>query len=230
MRHAYGCTRRKHRLKHNVSGYWIEIGLALWISAQAYCLTMAICFQFVVHRGIGQTLGLRCTCGNGEALVWVNEIEEGGVIDKQNKRLESYGSDIRDQVLRTGDVIQCVNGQTQPHAIMRQLCIGSVIHMRIGRGALAGAVDALAAIPAVDRYAEFFVETRSIFVAENYDPRRVEAGGGYLCLTIGERVEIRRNSLAPGDSTNSYDWYFYGSCGPRSGWFPPDVLASNELQ
>ena len=92
--------------------------------------------------------------------------------------------------------------------------------------ALAGAVDALAAIPAADRYAEFFVETRSMFVAENYDPRRVEAGGGYLCLTIGERVEIRRNSLAPGNSTNSY----YGSCGPRSGWFPPDVLASMRLQ
>ena len=107
---------------------------------------------------------------------------------------------------------------------MRQLCLGSVIHMRIGRGALADAVDVLAA------RAQFFEETKSMFVSENYDPGYFEAGGGYLCLSIGEKVVITGNSLAPGDSVNSFDCYVYGSCGGRSGWFPPDILALNELQ
>ena len=51
--------------------------------------------------------------------------------DKQNTKLEISGGDIRHQVLRAGNIIECMNGQTKLHAIIRQLSIQSVIHMRI---------------------------------------------------------------------------------------------------
>ena len=137
-------------------------------------LVMATHFQFVVRKDIGQTLGLHCGFVDGEALLRVNGIEEGGVIDKKNAKLESYAGDIRHQVLRADDIIECVNGQMKPHAIMRQLCLESVIHMRIRRGTLTDVVDALTAVASANERAEFFQQARIMIVKMDYDPKRLE--------------------------------------------------------
>ena len=66
-------------------------------------------FQFVVRKEIRQKLGLCCGFDDDQALFRVEGIEEGGVIDKKNAKLASCRGDIRHQVLRAGDLIECVN-------------------------------------------------------------------------------------------------------------------------
>ena len=116
----------------------------------------AIRFQFVVQRDTWQALGLRCGLDDG-GVFRVNGIEKGGLIDRKNTKLESCRGGIRCQVLRSGDRIECVNGQIKPHAMMRQLCIETVIHMRVGRGTLTDAVEESAI-----RRAEFFRRPRCV--------------------------------------------------------------------
>ena len=78
----------------------------------------AIRFQFVVQRDTWQALGLRCGLDDSGVLR-VNGIEKGGLIDRKNTKLESCRGGIPCQVLRSGDRIECVNGQMKPHAIVR---------------------------------------------------------------------------------------------------------------
>ena len=188
---------------------------------------MARRFQYVLRKKPLQTLGLHCSCVNGQ--VRVNKIEEGGVVDSKNAKLENCANELSHQVLQAGDIVECVNGQTGQHAIMRQLVIESVIHMRIRRGTLTDVVD----VPTVVSSANDFERGGTMTVMSDYDPRHFESESGYLHVAKGEEVNIMAKTLTPGGSENSFDHYVYGFVYDRGsvlkeGWVPTFVLSMSE--
>ena len=187
-------------------------------------------FQYVLRRLEFQTpFGFSLVVLRG--VCYVGQLRLGSVVTEKNRRLASpcgeataRDSEVHDQDLRPGDIIECVNGQRSENLIREELGQKLLVHMAVRR-------------PPPGHVPEWEWKTTieeggQLMAMSNYDAE-MELDGGYLNLKRGDLINVFAGTLQRGDKTNLFSQYVFGKMEPKleyaeseivQGWVPTDVL------